>query len=262
MTIYLKTNWTTKDEATKQAVSKAKSLLDSRVKAIKDASESDLERVLTGFFAYGGNGYQIILDKVPEADRALLSACRDSLVGEVLQRTSGRNGFKLKKEWLKSYQAETLPVPGHVSQGRIVTAYGSTITDDSYNDIPVDQIVGLNFAKSSFIRVPYPNTQTDWLWNGSLTPRWNTVEPNADKEAIYNLDWDMIRDRAIFDNRKTMIPFGKDGIICSNVDGAIQALYIATLRVIGKPFRYFVEWRDTYGRTGTTWGMSQASLAA
>jgi len=49
--ICLNTNWTTRDDATKKVVEKAKTLLDGRIKAVKDASDSTLNRIVTSFLA-------------------------------------------------------------------------------------------------------------------------------------------------------------------------------------------------------------------
>ncbi len=272
MTINLRNNWTTQDERTRQAVEKAKPLLDCRLKAVKEASQNDIDRVLTSFFAYGENEYQIILDKVPEADRALLSACRDSLMGEVLQRTSGRNGYKLKEKWRNVYECRNCDlVPTHKP---VTTTYRSIITDGSHNEIPLDQILALDYTKTGYIRIINPYLQTKFLLGEAEMPslRYQNLE-GVDCEPVWGgtaLDpdyvdttknatlfpvWEAIRDKVIFDNSLSMAAYRNDTILCHNVDQAVFALNIASTRITGKTgFSYLVEFKDVYGRKGMNWG--------
>lgn len=250
--ITLNTNWTTAHEPTQKAVERAKQLLDGRTKAVKECSQSDVDRVLTSFFAYGPNEYQIILDKVPESDRALLSVCRDNLAGEVLCRTKGRNGYKFKDKWYDVYECKNSdPVPTHKP---VVTTYRSTITDGSYNNIPLDQIQGFNYAKCGYIKVISPYQQTKYLLGVEEKPslRFQGLE-GEDCELV--LEWMEIRDRAVSDSRHSLIAYGDDTFLCHNVDQAIFGLKNAATRISGKiGYTYSVEFRDAFGRMGTTWG--------
>ena len=249
--ITLNTNWATASTTTKNAVQAAKALLDGRVKEIKEASQSNLDRVLTSFFSYGSNEYQIILDAVPEADRALLDHCRGKLTGDVLQRTAGRNGYKLKDSWVKFYQTETIHKGPSV--GRFLTDYGSTILDQSYNQVPLEQITHLNLVKTGYVKVINPNTQTNFFLEGNLPSiRWNSVEPKEEDIAV--LEWMEIRDRAVASNFKTIAPYNYDTFICHDPTQALNALSIASLKQTGKKFNYLAEWSDKYGRKGLSWG--------
>jgi len=247
----LNTNWTTTYEPTKNTVERAKKLLDGRSKAVKESSDRDIDRVLTSFFAYGPNEYEIILDKAPEQDRALLSCCRDALTGEVLQRTKGRNGYKLKSEWYNIYQCRNSDTAKHKP---VETTYRSTITDGSYNNVPLDQISGFNYARCGYIKVINPNLQTKYLLGVEEKPslRFLGLE-GSDCELVS--EWLDILARCISDNRHSMIAHNRDTILCHDPEQAILGLKIAASRVTGKTgYNYSVEFKDIHGRQGTTWG--------
>jgi len=193
----------------------------------------------------------VLLDKVPDADRELLSACRDTFVGEVLQRTKGRVGYKLKPQWYNIYKAETLTYSPN--NPRIETSYGSVITDNGYHDVPLDQIVALNYQRCGYIKVPNPYQQTKWIYEGQApTHRWKGMEG---EDYCLVLEWWEIRDRAIEDNRRTLAQYRNDTILCLDPDFAIRSLRIATSRIIGRSgMNFSVEYKDRYGRSGETWG--------
>ncbi|MDT1063081.1 hypothetical protein RM190_14485 [Paracoccus sp. CPCC 101403] len=241
----------TKDETTKNAVARAKELLDGRTKAVKEATDNDVERVLTSFFAYGGNEYQIILDQVPEQDRPLLAECREALTGEVLQRTTGRNGFKLKSSWFNIYETET---PTGNSRYRVDTTYRSVILDDSYTNTPLDQILSFNHQRCGYIKVISPYTQTKWLVSCQApASRWHGVDV---EDEMLTFEWLEIHNKLVQDNRynRSIAPYNHDTFLCHDVDQAVRALNISAAKVTGAAFHYSVEFKDVHGRQGTTWG--------
>ena len=249
--IKFKTSWSVlgQDANTLRKVEELKSYLDNRLSVIKDATQSDLERVLVSFLSYGGLEFQIAMDLIPERDNELVQVCRDALVGNLLQRTKGRNGYKVREDQSSGYSVTTT---GAESKFRVLTKYGSAILDDSYHDIPLDQLKTLNYYPVSSITVIKPHLQTSWCVTGEGPAlRWQCVEGDELPETGL---FAQIRDRAVADNWMTLAPYGEDTILCVDANQACVALRAATARATGQLFNYSVSFKDQFGRKGVTWG--------
>lgn len=249
--IKFKTNWSvlSQDQATTQKVEELKSYLDNRLSVVKEATQDDLDRILVSFLAYGSNEFQVARETIPDQDKELVAVCRDTLVGKLLQRTKGRNGYRVREDQLGPYSVTTIGVE---SKFRVLTKYGSAILDDSYHDIPLDQLKTLNYYPISSITVVKPNLQTNWCVTGEGPAlRWLNVEGDELPETSL---FTQIRDRAVADNWMNLAPYGKDTILCVDANRACVSLRTATAKVTGQLFNYSVSFKDQYGRKGVTWG--------
>lgn len=249
--IKFNTHWSVlgQDATTQGKVDELKSYLDNRLSVIKAATLSDLERVLVSFLSYGGLEFQIAMDSIPESDKELVAVCRDALVGKLLQRTKGRNGFRVREDQTGGYRVTTTGPEGRY---RIMTKYGAAILDDSYNDIPLDQFKTLNYFAISSITVIKPHLQTNWCVTGEGPAlRWLNVEGEELPESDL---FTKIRDRAVADNWVNLATYGKDSILCIDSNQACVSLRTATAKVTGQLFNYSVSFKDQWGRTGVTWG--------
>lgn len=249
--IKLKTNWSvlSQDQATTQKVAELKSYLDNRLSVVKEATQDDLDRILVSFLAYGANEFQIAMETIPDNDKELVAVCRDTLSGKLLQRTKGRNGYRVREDQLGQYSVTTIGVE---SKFRVLTKYGSAILDDSYHDIPLDQLKTLNYYPISSITVIKPHLQTNWCITGEgPSLRWQGVEGDELPETSL---FTQIRDRAVADNWMALAPYGKDTILCIDANQACVSLRIATAKITGQLFNYSVSFKDEYGRKGVAWG--------
>lgn len=249
--IKLNTNWSvlSQDQATTQKVDELKALLDKRLSVVREATRDDLDRIVVSFLAYGGNEFQIAMDSIPDQDKELVAVCRDAFVGTLLQRTKGRNGYQIREDQKGPYSVTTR---GAESKFRVLTKYGSVILDDSYHDIPLDQLRTLNYYPISSITVIKPYLQTSWcVTSEGPALRWLDVEGDELPETVL---FQQIRDKAVADNWMTLAPYGKDTILCVDANQACVALRAATAKVTGQLFNYSLSFQDQFGRKGVTWG--------
>lgn len=249
--IKLKTNWSvlSQDQATTKKVQELQSYLDNRLSVVKEATQDDLDRVLVSFLAYGANEFHVAMETIPDQDKELVAVCRDTLAGKLLQRTKGRNGYRVREDQLGPYSVTTT---GAESKFRVLTKYGSVILDDSYHDIPLDQLKTLNYYPISSITVIKPHLQTSWCVTGEGPAlRWQGVEGDELPETSL---FAQIRDRAVADNWMTLAPYGEDTILCVDGNQACVALRVATALTTGQLFNYSVSFKDQYGLKGVTWG--------
>lgn len=251
--IKFNTNWIVQnqDVTTTKKIEELRSLLDGRVKAIREATEGQLQRVLASFLAYGPNEFSLALQGVPEADRELVTAMKDCVVGEVLQRTGGKTGYKVKEQHQGKYSLGT--IAGDDAYFRILTTYGSIIQDESYLQVPLDQLKTLNYHPIEWVRPVKPHLQTSWIMNGNAPSlRWQGVKGD---ELEPTEDFEKIRSQTVFENKHfNMLPYGDDIVLGHNCDKIGLALSLTIRKMTGKVFYYSLEYQNQYGQRGVGWG--------
>jgi hypothetical protein len=148
----LTTNWQAANKQAHLLISEWLLKLDHRKNVFKDEHKN--RRVLAAFLAFKEGPFEVVLSNSPPEDRDTLKEATEALLGDVLQRTKGRTGFKFSpKIILPVTKVQTISVS---LRNTLTTRMGAIYRNETYKCRLVKDFHAIGQARICSVRITDP----------------------------------------------------------------------------------------------------------
>jgi len=211
----LSTNWSPANKQANLLVTDWFTKLDHRKKCFQDEDKN--KRVLSSFLAFREGPFEVLLSNSRSEDRATLREATELLVGDVLLRTSGRNGFTFNpKIILPITKVQTVNV---TLRNSIKTRMGAIYRDETYRARPIEDFQAIGQARVASVRIK-DHLANMLVLSGQIedAPRnWldlPDIEPTEQAELIWSEFVERLEDNA-FRQAIACFPVDEPGLFLS-----------------------------------------------
>ena len=230
--------------------------LDRRKSSFKD--EETNRRVLASFLAYREGDFEIVLGNSREEDRDCLRDATEALLGDVLQRTKGRNGYKFNPSLI--LPVTKVQTNNITLKNTITTKLGAIYQNDTYRQRVVKDFCAIGQARVVQVKITDPFANMMVLSNQvSDGPRnWHNlpdIEPNEEAEKLYSGFVERLEEAAF---RQAIACYGVDenGVfLTTQLDRLVRLIQQTTIKHFGTArISPSLLCTDKYGRRQKVYG--------
>jgi hypothetical protein len=257
----LTTNWQAANKQAHLLISEWLLKLDHRKNVFKDPDKN--RRVLASFLAYREGPFEVVLSNSPAEDRDTLKEVTATLVGDILFRTKGRNGFRFNpKNILPVTKVQTINA---TMRNTITTRLGAIYHDETYRSRPTEDFHAIGQARVASVRIidPLANMLTLSGQIEDAPKNWLDlahVEPSPAAEQL----WTEFEERlqgAAFRSAIACFPVDEPGLfLCTQPERLARLIrQTATRQFGGSRIAPSMVLTDANGKKTRAWGSRPAT---
>ena len=252
----LKTQWQSANKQANLIIDQWLPQLDRRKSSFKD--EATNRRVLASFLAYREGDFEVVLGNSREEDRDCLRDATEALVGNVLQRTKGRNGYKFNPSLI-------LPVTKVMTtnvtlKNTITTKLGAIYRDETYSQRVVKDFCAIGQARVVQVKITDPFANMMML-SGQIPDghrNWHNlpdIEPTEEAEKIWS-DFVERLEEAAFRQAIACYPVAEVGVfLTTQLDRLVRLIQQTAIKHFGTArISPSLICTDKFGKRHKVWG--------
>jgi hypothetical protein len=230
----LTTNWQAANKQAHLLISEWLLKLDHRKNVFKDEHKN--RRVLAAFLAFKEGPFEVVLSNSPPEDRDTLKEVTATLVGDILFRTKGRNGFRFNpKNILPVTKVQTINA---TMRNTITTRLGAIYHDETYRSRPTEDFHAIGQARVASVRIidPLANMLTLSGQIEDAPKNWldlSHIEPSPAAEDLW-LEFEEHLIKAAFREAIACFPVDDPGLfLCTQPDRLARLMRQTATRQFG-----------------------------